>query len=91
MDLPKHVVVFQDYFTKWSLVHLVPDQKATGLVERKWFLPLKCQRLYCVTDGMVERFNWTLKAMPRKHVGHYDNQWGQYLARILLAYRNSPP
>ena len=39
MDLPvtekgnKHVVVFQDYFTKWPLVYPVPDQKAAHLVD----------------------------------------------------------
>jgi len=39
---------------------------------------------------MVERFNRTLKAMLRKHAGRYGNQWDQYLARILWAYRNTP-
>ena len=39
MDLPmtadgnKHMVVFQDYFTKWPMVYPVPDQKATQLDE----------------------------------------------------------
>ena len=39
MDLPmmedgnKHVVVFQDYFTKWPMVYPVPDKKTTPLVE----------------------------------------------------------
>ena len=39
MDLPmtgdgnKHMVVFQDYFTKWPMVYPVPDQKMTPLVE----------------------------------------------------------
>ena len=39
MDLPvteqgnRHVVVFQDFFTKWSLVFRVPDQKAIRLVK----------------------------------------------------------
>ena len=38
MDLPKlidgnsHVVVFQDYLTKWPLVFPVPDQKSITLV-----------------------------------------------------------
>ena len=41
MDLPStvngnsHVVVFQDYLTKWPLVFPVPDQKTTRLV---WLL-----------------------------------------------------
>ena len=39
MDLPtteqgnKHVVVFQDYFTKWPMVFPVPDQKTLRIVE----------------------------------------------------------
>ena len=39
MDLPmtadgnKHMVVFQDYFTKWPMVYPVPEQKMTSLVE----------------------------------------------------------
>ena len=39
IDLPltgdgnKHVLVFQDYFTKWPMVYPVPDQKMTPLVE----------------------------------------------------------
>ena len=39
MDLPKtlqsnrHVVVFQDYLTKWPMVFPVPDQKTTRIAE----------------------------------------------------------
>jgi len=39
MDLPvteqgnKHIVVFQDYFTKWPMVFAVPDQKTVRIVE----------------------------------------------------------
>ena len=39
MDLPmtdqgnKHVVVFQDYFSKWPMVFAVPDQKTTTIVQ----------------------------------------------------------
>ena len=39
VDLPttqqgnKHFVVFQDFFTKWPLAYLEPDQKATTLVQ----------------------------------------------------------
>ena len=38
MDIPKtidgnsHVVVFQDYLAKWSLIFPVPDQKSITLV-----------------------------------------------------------
>ena len=39
MDLPvtssgnKHVLVFQDYFTKWPLVYAIPDQKTHRIVD----------------------------------------------------------
>ena len=39
MDLPctergnKHVVVFQDFFTKWPMVYAVPDQKAIRIAK----------------------------------------------------------
>ena len=130
MDLPitekgnKHVVVFQDYFTKWPLVYPVPDQKVSHLVEllTKEVIPffwvpeallsdrgtnllsnlmkdvcsalginkLNTTAYHPQCDGMVERFNRTLKAMLRKHAGRYGNQWDRYLARILWAYRNTP-
>ncbi len=39
MDLPKtsrgnkHVIVFQDYFTKWPMVFAIPDQKTHQIVD----------------------------------------------------------
>ena len=41
-------------------------------------------------DGMVERFNKTLKAMLRKHAVRFSNQWDTYLSSILWAYQNTP-
>ena len=41
-------------------------------------------------DGMVERFNRTLKASLRKHAVKFGNQWDTYLPGIIYAYRNSP-
>ena len=41
-------------------------------------------------DGMVERFNRTLKTMIRKHVTDFGKQWDQYLPGLLWAYRNTP-
>ena len=130
MDLPKtadgngHVVVFQDYLTKWPLVFPVPDQKAITLVRLlveevvPFFgvpeallsdrganlLSLLMQdvcRLLGVKklnttayhpqcDGMVERFNRTLKAMLRKHASTKGTQWDRYLSSVLWAYRNTP-
>ena len=39
------------------------------------------------TDGMVERFNQTLKAMLRKFVSDTGANWDQWLPYLLFAYR----
>ena len=39
------------------------------------------------TDGLVERFNRTLKTMLRKHSDKYGPEWDQYLPYLLFAYR----
>ena len=41
-------------------------------------------------DGIVERFNLTLKTSLRKHAATYGNQWDKYLYGVLYAYRNIP-
>ena len=41
-------------------------------------------------DGLVERFNRTLKGMLRKHAAEYGLQWDKYLSYVLWAYRNTP-
>jgi transposase InsO family protein len=41
-------------------------------------------------DGMVERFNRTLKMMLRKHATKFGPQWDQFLPGVLWAYRNVP-
>ena len=38
-------------------------------------------------DGMVERFNQTLKSTLHKHASRFGNQWDTNLSSILLAYR----
>ena len=40
-------------------------------------------------DGMVERFNRTLKTAIRKYAAAFGDQWDTYLSGILWAYRNS--
>ena len=40
-------------------------------------------------NGMVERFNWTLKGMLRKHAAKFGKQWDRYLPGLLWAYRNT--
>ena len=41
-------------------------------------------------NGMVERFNCTLKSMLCKHSAQFGNQWDKYLSGLLWAYRNMP-
>ena len=41
-------------------------------------------------DGLVERFNRTLKTMLWKHAADHGVQWDQYLSGVLWAYRNTP-
>ena len=42
------------------------------------------------TDGLVERFNGTLKGMLRKFVGRGQKDWDEYLPYLLFAYREVP-
>ena len=44
---------------------------------------------YPECDGMVERFNRTLKTSLHKHATTYGNQWDQYLYDVLYAYCNT--
>ena len=41
-------------------------------------------------DGLVERFNSTLKSMLRKFVADSQNDWDTYLPHVLFAYREVP-
>ena len=130
MDLPlttagnKHVIVFQDYFTKWPIVCPLPDQKAhriarvlvdeviplfgmpeallsdrgtnllshlmKDLCELLGIKKLNTTAYHPECDGMVERFNRTLKTMLRKHASRFGNQWDRYLSGVVWAYRNVP-
>ena len=42
------------------------------------------------TDGLVERFNGTLKSMLRKFVSRNQKDWDEYLPYLLFAYREVP-
>ena len=127
MDLPcteqgnRHVVVFQDMFTKWPMVFPVPDQK-TGRIVRllcEEIVPLfgvpeslltdrganllshlmldVCTLLgieklnttayHPQCDGMVERFNRTLKSMLRKRAAQFGAQWDKNLSGMAIRER----
>ena len=42
------------------------------------------------TDGLVERFNGTLKSMLKKFVNKNGKDWDEYLPYLLFAYREVP-
>ena len=42
------------------------------------------------TDGLVEKFNGTLKAMMRKFTSQNQKDWDDYLPYLLFAYREAP-
>ena len=42
------------------------------------------------TDGLVERFNQTLKSMLRKFVDNTGRDWDKWLPFVLFAYREVP-
>ena len=42
------------------------------------------------TDGMVERFNGTLKSMLKRSLSTFHSQWDQALPFVLGEYRSSP-
>ena len=42
------------------------------------------------TDGLVERFNGTLKMMLRKFIQEHPNEWDKLLPYLLFAYREVP-
>ena len=130
MDLPiteqgnKHVLVFQDFLSKWPMVFPIPDQKTIRIVDIlvKEIVPLfgvpegllsdrgtnllsylmrdVCAQLGITKvnttayhprcNGLVERFNRTLKQMLRKHVEKHGKQWDTTLHGLLWAYRNTP-
>ena len=41
-------------------------------------------------NGLVERFNRTLKTMLQKHAADFGVQWDRYLPGVLWTYRNTP-
>ena len=51
---------------------------------------LKTSPYHPQTDGLVERFNGTLKTMLRKFVQEYPKEWDKLLPYLLFAYREVP-
>ena len=66
----------------------------TSLVMKEFYKTSTAQHIrtsayHPQTDGLVERFNGTLKQMLKKTVHTKDEQWDQLLPFILFAYRSA--
>ena len=67
------------------LSHLVKDVCFILRIEK-----LNTTSYHPQCDGMVERFNRTLKTMLRKRAAQFGVQWDNHLPALLWAYRNAP-
>ena len=52
--------------------------------------PIKTSPYHPQTDGLVERFNQTLKAMLRKAATDEGKDWDKWVPYLLFAYREVP-
>ena len=67
------------------LSHLMTDVCALLGVKK-----LNTTSYHPACDGLVERFNRTLKTALRKRAADCGDQWDQYLSGVVWAYRNVP-
>jgi len=42
------------------------------------------------TDGLIEQFNGTLKAMLKKFTSRNKRDWDEYLTYLLFSFREAP-
>ncbi|XP_064398966.1 uncharacterized protein LOC135345475 [Halichondria panicea] len=67
------------------LSHLMTDVCALLGVKK-----LNTTSYHPACDGLVERFNRTLKTALRKRAAECGDQWDRYLSGVVWAYRNVP-
>ena len=86
------------FFTRVGIPReILTDQGANftfGLLAELYRLlriqPIKTSPYHPQTDGLVERFNQTLKAMLRKTATEEGKDWDQLIPYLLFAYREVP-
>ena len=63
----------------------------SAMIEEIYLLPhIRTTPYYPQTDGLVERFNGTLKGMLKKFVSRNQKDWDEYLPYLLFAYCEVP-
>ena len=50
---------------------------------------IRTTTLHPQSDGMVERFNWTLEAQLAKFVSEHQRDWDHHPPLLMMAYRTS--
>ena len=86
------------YFSKVGIPdEIVSDQGSNfisklmaQLYEQLGITKIKTSIYHPQANGLVERFNGTLKAMLKKFVGEHVQGWDRYLPYLLFAYREVP-
>ncbi|KAK3732350.1 hypothetical protein QZH41_000535 [Actinostola sp. cb2023] len=90
--------VLVQYFCRVGIPkELVSDQGSnfigklmTQLYEQLGIAKIKTSVYHPQANGLVERFNGTLKAMLKKFAGEHVQTWDKYLPYLLFAYREVP-
>ncbi|XP_053479304.1 uncharacterized protein LOC128606843 isoform X2 [Ictalurus furcatus] len=91
----EYILVIVDYATRYP--EAVPLRKTTSRnIAKELVLLFSCVKhlkasvYYQQTDGLVERFNWTLKQLLRRVVDEEGRNWDLLLPYVLFAVRECP-
>ena len=60
------------------------------LYDQSGITKIKTSVYHPKTNGLIERFNGTLKGVLKKFVQERDQTWDKYLPYLLFAYRQVP-
>ena len=86
------------YFSKVGILDEIVSDQGSNFMSKlmaQLYEPLGINKIktsiyHLQANGLVERFNGTLKAMLKKFVGEHVQTWDRYLPYLLFAYREIP-